>query len=96
MPSVFSFLCHLVQLDGEAALLVCGVVLMKNSAADSLVDLLHSELVRSHCSLFIARRQGSVILLDKSLELRLEHLVLQSLVAIYENSLLRGLNVSQL
>lgn len=86
-------LCHLVEHLGELALLVSGVVLVKDVLGYSLVNLLNSSSVCNLCFVLVACFYSSIELLDSSLELALEHLVLKSLGGNNFNALLSGFNV---
>lgn len=79
---------HLVQLDGQLALLSVGGILCDNTLSDSLVNLLDSNLICfGGCSL-ITGLDGGVKLLDEGLELGLQHFILHGLGFGDQNSLL--------
>lgn len=86
-------LCHLVELQSELALLVSGVVLVKDSLGNSLVNLLYSSLVCFCSGSLVAGFNSSVVLLYNSAKLTLEHLVLESLCRNNLYTLFSGLNV---
>ena len=86
-------LCHLVELQGKAALLACSVILMNNTSADGLVDGLDSGLVSAIGLLLIAFCNGSFELLEGRLQNGLGDLVALVVDLGNQNSLLRRLNV---
>ena len=86
-------LLHVVELEGELALLVSSVVLVEQVLCNSLVEHLNSFGVASGCSSLVAGFNSSEELLDGGLQLALEHLVLQGLGFDYFYALLSGLNV---
>ncbi len=87
-------LCHFVVLLSESGLLVSCVVLMKETASNCLVELLNSELVKFGSLSLVTGINRSIELLDYSLELALNHLVLKCLSLVYEDTLLCRLDVS--
>ena len=87
-------LCHFVVLLSESGLLVSCVVLMKETASNCLVELLNSELVKFGSLSLVTCINRSIELLDYSLKLALNHLILKCLGLVYKNTLLSGLNVS--
>jgi len=98
-PSAKSFvwldadLRHLVKKKGESALLVSGVVLVKKSLRNSLVNLLDGFAVECFCLCLVAGFDSSELLLDGGLELALRHLVLEGLNRDYFYALLCGFDV---
>ena len=87
-------LCHCVEFLGEFRLLVSCVVLVNETASNCLVKLLNSELIKFGSRRLVACFNSSVILLDYSLKLALNHLVLKCLSLVDKNTLLSGLNIS--
>ena len=86
---------ELVELYGIVALLSCSVVLVEKTLSYCLVDLLNCCLISfSGCSL-ITGSECCFVLLHRSLERALEHLVLKSLSFDNLNALLCGFNVRQ-
>lgn len=81
-----------VQLLIESGLLSGSSILVQNTLGSSLVDLLNSNL-DSLCLVSCVRLDSSVSLLDLGLELRIDHLVLQSLSSSNLYALLSGLDV---
>lgn len=76
------------QLNSQVCLLSGSVVLVQETLGASLIDLLHSSL-DSLSSVLVAVYDCKISLLDSSLELGLESLVLLSLDSVDTNSLLR-------
>ena len=91
---MFNKLCHFVEFESKLGLLVSRVVLMKDTVSNCLVNLLNSKSVKFSSESLITGFNSVVELLDDSLKLALLHLVSESLVAVNENTLLCGLNVS--
>ena len=67
---------HLVQMQGHAALLAGSSILVQNTLGHSLVNSLNSILVSSLSNSLVAFSQGSLELLNSSLQRRLLSLVL--------------------
>jgi len=86
-------LLHVVELEGELALLVSSVVLVEDTTCSCLVDLLYSILVCNFCCCLVTGFNGCVELLDDGAEAVLEHLVLEGLNGNNLYALLSGLNV---
>ena len=87
-------LCHSVEFLSEIRLLVSCGVLMKDAASNCLVNLLNSKLIKlGSCSL-VTCLNSSIVLLDYSLHLALNHLILKCLGLVYKNTLLSRLNIS--
>ena len=68
-----------VELLSKAALLVCCVVLVKNTMSNGLVDLLHSNLVCGSGHFEVTGGERGIILLDDGAHLRLKDLVAKGL-----------------
>ena len=86
-------LLHVVELEGELALLVSSVVLVEGTASSCLVDLLDSSLVSSFSSSLVAGSNSSFKLLNGGTEVVLEHLVLEGLNGNNLYALLSRLNI---
>ena len=86
---------HIVEFYGEGALLASSIVLVKNTAANSLVDLLGSKLVCCHRLFLITGSQRCVVLFDQGTHLGLEDLILKGLRLRDLHALLCGFNVRQ-
>ena len=88
-------LAQLVQLDGHAALLVSGIVLVQQTLSSGLIHCLDSHLVSNIGLAAVALRHGGVKLLDLSLQRRLSSLVLCSFGLGYQHALLGRLDIRQ-
>ena len=86
-------LLHVVELEGELALLVSSVVLVEDTTSSCLVDLLNCILVCNFCSCLIAGFNSEVELLNDGTEAVLEHLVLEGLNGNNLYALLSRLNI---
>jgi len=84
---------HLVELQGQFALLVGSVVLVQNVLGNSLVQLLHSSLVSDAGFFLITGFHCGIVLLQCSAQLALEHFVLQGLDSDNFYPLLCGLDI---
>ena len=85
---------HCVELLGEVGLLVSCVVLVKDAVSNCLVYLLNRELVKIGSCCLVAGLNCKVVLLECGLELALDHLILESLGLVNEDTLLCGLDIS--
>ncbi len=86
---------QLVQLQGHAALLVSGIVPMKDPMADRLVHSLDRHLISALGLAAVASRHCGLELLNVGLERGARGLVLQSLGLVHQNTLLGRLNIRQ-
>jgi hypothetical protein len=84
---------HLVQFQGQLALLSVGGILSNNTLSNSLVNLLYGNLVSFGSSSLITGLNSGVELLDQSLDLTLQNFVLQGLGIGNQNSLLSRLDI---
>ena len=84
---------HLVELQGQFALLVSGVVLVQDVLGNGLVQLLNSSLVSDAGFFLVACFYCGIVLLQCSAQLALEHFVLQGLGFDYFYPLLGGLDI---
>ena len=88
-------LAQLVQLDGHAALLVSGIVLVQQTLSSGLIHCLDSHLVSNIGLAAVAFRHGGLKLLDLGLQRRLCGLVLCSFGFGYQHALLGRLDIRQ-
>ena len=86
---------QLVQLQGHAALLVGGIVLVQNAVTDGLIHRLDGHLVSALGLAAVALRHRGLELLDVGPECRPNGPVLQRLGLVHQNTLLGRLNVRQ-
>ena len=88
-------LANAVELQGKSALLVSGVVLVKNTLCGSLIDRLHCDLVSALGLGAIAFCGSSLELLDGGLECGLVGLIAGVADLSDQHALLGGLNIRQ-
>lgn len=84
---------HFVELNCKCALLVSGIVLMKNTAAYSLINVLNSYLVALSSLSLVAGFTSGIEFLKHRTELILIHLVLKCLCSDDLYTLLSAFNV---
>ena len=84
---------HLVELQGQFALLVSSVVLVQDVLGNGLVQLLNSSLVSDAGFFLVAGFHCGIVLLQCGAQLALEHFVLQGLGFDYFYPLLGGLDI---
>ncbi len=95
---LFSYkaLCHCVEHGCETALLSCCIIRVNNTFGSSLVSLLNYHSVKYGSSFLVTACNSRFILLDESLESRLEHSVSEILGLGSNNSLLGGIKLNLL
>ena len=95
MALIFARLANAVELQGQRALLVRGVILVQNTLSSSLIDRLHCDLVSALGLGAIAFSGSRLELLDGSLQIRLCSLVARVANLTDEDTLLGRLDIRQ-
>ena len=95
MALIFARLANAVELQGQRALLVRGVILVQNTLSSSLIDRLHCDLVSALGLGAIAFNGSSLELLDSSLQRRLVGLVASVTNLGDQHALLSRLDIRQ-
>ena len=88
-------LANVVELQGQRALLVRGVILVKNTLGSSLIDRLHCDLVSALGLGAIAFSGSRLELLDGSLQIGLRSLIARVADLTDEDTLLGRLDIRQ-
>jgi len=88
-------LANAVELQGHAALLVSGIILVKNTLGSSLIDSLNCDFVSALGLGAIAFCGSDLELLESSLQCGLVSLVASGTSLAHENALLGRLNIRQ-
>ena len=95
MALIFARLANAVELQGQRALLVRGVILVKNTLGSSLIDRLHCDLVSALGLGAIAFSGSRLELLECGLQCGLVGLVALVTHTRHENALLGRLDIRQ-
>ena len=95
MALIFARLANAVELQGQRALLVRGVILVQNTLSSSLIDRLHCDLVSALGLGAIAFSGSRLELLDGSLQIGLRSLIARVADLTDEDTLLGRLDIRQ-
>ena len=95
MALIFARLANAVELQGQRALLVRGVILVQNTLSSSLIDRLHCDLVSAIGLGAIAFSGSRLELLDGSLQIGLRSLIARVADLTDEDTLLGRLDIRQ-
>ena len=95
MALIFARLANAVELQGQRALLVRGVILVQNTLSSSLIDRLHCDLVSALGLGAIAFSGSRLELLDGSLQIGLRSLIARVADLSDEDTLLGRLDIRQ-